>query len=119
VRPDGFVFSLTPDYSKQIRPDTITERYGRLAHRLGIDTISTRCTTIPRLDSLPPASSLVPSPAGSDHAGGGSTTLRVYPAWVAEADQQAAPLRHACRPCEVSGRPRRADLDDHRLTLAS
>lgn len=38
VRPDGFVFSLTPDCSTQIRPDTITQRYGRLAKRLGIDT---------------------------------------------------------------------------------
>ncbi len=38
VRLDGFVFSLRPDCSRQIRPDTITQRYRRLATRLGIDT---------------------------------------------------------------------------------
>jgi integrase len=90
VRPDGFVFSLRPDCSKQIRPDTITQRYGRLAKRLGIDTT---------LHALRHYSATELIAAGVDprtvagrlgHAGGGSTTLRVYSAWVAEADQRAA-----------------------------
>ncbi len=90
VRPDGFVFSLTPDSARQIRPDTVTQRYGRLAKRLGIDT---------SLHALRHYSATELIAAGVDprtvagrlgHAGGGSTTLRVYSAWVAEADQRAA-----------------------------
>lgn len=38
VRPDGYVFSLAPDGSTPVRPDTITQRYSRLAKRLGIET---------------------------------------------------------------------------------
>ena len=90
VRPDGFVFSLTPDCAKQLRPDTISQRYGRLAKRLGINT---------SLHALRHYSATELIAAGVDprtvagrlgHAGGGSTTLRVYSAWVAEADQRAA-----------------------------
>jgi integrase len=90
VRPDGFVFSLRPDCSRQIRPDTVTQRYRRLATRLGIDTT---------LHALRHYSATELIAAGVDprtvagrlgHAGGGSTTLRVYSAWVAEADQRAA-----------------------------
>jgi len=90
VRPDGFVFSLRPDCSRQIRPDTVTQRYRRLATRLGVDTT---------LHALRHYSATELIAAGVDprtvagrlgHAGGGSTTLRVYSAWVAEADQRAA-----------------------------
>jgi len=90
MRADGFVFSLTPDCAKQIRPDTITQRYGRLAKRLGIETT---------LHALRHYSATELIAAGVDprtvagrlgHAGGGATTLRVYSAWVAEADQRAA-----------------------------
>ena len=75
---------------RQIRPDTITQRYRRLATRLGIDTT---------LHALRHYSATELIAAGVDprtvagrlgHAGGGSTTLRVYSAWVAEADQRAA-----------------------------
>ena len=106
VRSDGFVFSLTPDCSKQIRPDTITQRYGRLAKRLGIDT---------SLHALRHYSATELIAAGVDprtvagrlgHAGGGATTLRVYSAWVADADQRAAAALAART---ASLRPRPAD----------
>jgi integrase len=38
IRRDGFVFSPSPDCSARTNPDTVTQRYGRLAARLGIDT---------------------------------------------------------------------------------
>jgi integrase len=120
VRPDGFVFSLTPDCSTQIRPDTITQRYGRLAKRLGIET---------NLHALRHYSATELIAAGVDprtvagrlgHAGGGSTTLRVYSAWVAEADQRAAAAL-AARMAPVRGRRPAAPirLDDHRPASAS
>lgn len=88
--PRAYVFSSAPDCSTPIKPDTITQRYVRLARRLGIDT---------RLHSLRHYSATELIAAGVDvrtvagrlgHAGGGSTTLRIYTAFVQEADQRAA-----------------------------
>lgn len=87
---DGFVFSLAPDSSGYIKPGTVTQRYDRMAARLGIET---------HLHSLRHYSATELIRAGVDvrtvagrlgHAGGGATTLRVYTAWVAESDQRAA-----------------------------
>ncbi len=38
LRPDGFVFSDSPDGSTFKTPSAVTHRYERLADRLGIDT---------------------------------------------------------------------------------
>lgn len=90
LSPNAYVFSLAPDGSTPTKPDTVTQRYGRLTQRLGIDT------TIHKLRHYS-ATELIA--AGVDartvggrlgHAGGGATTLRVYSAWVAESDQRAA-----------------------------
>jgi integrase len=90
LRRDGFVFSPSPDGSVMTKPDTVTQRYGRLAKRLGFDT---------HLHSLRHYSATELIAAGVDirtvagrlgHAGGGSTTLRSYSAFVLEADQRAA-----------------------------
>ncbi|MGE3796056.1 MAG: tyrosine recombinase XerC [Dehalococcoidia bacterium] len=98
VRRDGFVFSPVPDCSVQTNPDTVTQRYGRLAARLGIDT---------HLHSLRHYSATELIAAGVDirtvagrlgHAGGGSTTLRTYTAFVLEADQRAAAALATRRP---------------------
>lgn len=98
VRRDGFVLSPVPDCSVQTNPDTVTQRYGRLAARLGIDT---------HLHSLRHYSATELIAAGVDirtvagrlgHAGGGSTTLRTYTAFVLEADQRAAAALATRRP---------------------
>jgi integrase len=102
VRRDGFVFSSVPDCSKQLSPDSVTQRYGRLASRLGIDT---------HLHSLRHYSATELIAAGVDirtvagrlgHAGGGSTTLRTYTAFVLESDQRAAVALAARRPRPVA-----------------
>ena len=120
VRPDGFVFSLAPDGSVPVRPNTITQRYRRLAKRLGIET---------NIHALRHYSATELIAAGVDprtvagrlgHGGGGSTTLRVYSAWVAEADQRAAAAL-AARMAPVRGKRPAAPirLDDHRPASAS
>ena len=85
-----YVFSPDPDGVRPLVPDTATQRFGRMAERLGID-----CS----LHSLRHYSATELIAAGVDvrtvagrlgHGGGGATTLRVYAAWVAEADQRAA-----------------------------
>ena len=87
---DAFVFSPEPDGSVPIRPDTVTQRYRRLVQRLDIDT---------HLHALRHYSATELIAAGVDirtvagrlgHGGGGTTTLRVYAAWLSEADQRAA-----------------------------
>ncbi len=87
---DSFVFSLSPDDSTPMRPDTQTQRYGRLVKRLGIDT---------ELESLRHYSATELIAAGVDlrtvagrlgHGSGGATTLRVYAAWLPESDIRAA-----------------------------
>ncbi len=98
IRRDGFVFSPVPDCSVRTSPNTLTQRYGRLAARLGIDT---------HLHSLRHYSATELIAAGVDirtvagrlgHSGGGSTTLRTYTAFVLEADQRAAVALAARRP---------------------
>lgn len=90
LSPDAFVFSLAPDGSTNLRPSSVTQRYSRMANRIGIDT---------HLHNLRHYSATELIAAGVDvrtvagrlgHGGGGTTTLRVYAAWVAEADQRAA-----------------------------
>ncbi len=87
---DAFVFSIAPDASQPLKPGSVTQRYGRLADRLGIDT---------HLHALRHYSATELIAAGVDvrtvagrlgHGGGGATTLRVYAAWLAEVDQRAA-----------------------------
>jgi integrase len=102
VRRDGFVFSPVPDCSVMTNPDTVTQRYGRLAKRLGFNT---------HLHGLRHYSATELIAAGVDvrtvagrlgHSGGGSTTLRTYSAFVLEADQRAAAALAGRRPRPVN-----------------
>jgi integrase len=90
IEPDAFVFSLSPDSSTHLIPDSVSQRYGHAADRLGIET---------HLHSLRHYSATELISAGVDvrtvagrlgHGGGGTTTLRVYTAWVSESDQRAS-----------------------------
>lgn len=90
LRSEAFVFSLAPDGVTSLVPGSVTQRYSRLAARLGLDT---------HLHNLRHYSATELIAAGVDvrtvagrlgHSGGGVTTLRVYAAWVSEADQRAA-----------------------------
>jgi integrase len=95
---DWYVFSPDPDGMRPLVPDTATQRFSRMANRLGIS-----CS----LHSLRHYSATELIAAGVDvrtvagrlgHGGGGATTLRVYAAWVAEADQRAAATLSARMP---------------------
>ena len=111
---DAFVFSLVPDGSQHLVPSSVTQRYGRLVNRLGIDT---------HLHNLRHYSATELIAAGVDvrtvagrlgHSGGGVTTLRVYAAWLAEADQRASvglAARVPVRPAAPLSRSERAQRD--------
>jgi hypothetical protein len=87
----AFLFSTTPDFSLPIRPNTVSQRYRRLAVRNNL-----RST---RLHSLRHYSATELLNAGVDlrtvagrlgHGSRGGTTLRFYSAWVDKVDRTAA-----------------------------
>ena len=89
IATDGRLFSASIDHSTWLRPSSVSNRYARMCARLGWDM---------NLNQLRHYSATELIAAGVDvrtvagrlgHGGGGSTTLRVYTAWVAEADQRA------------------------------
>lgn len=90
IRSDGRVFSPSIDHSTWLRPSSVSQRFARMCTRLGWDM---------NLHQLRHYSATELISAGVDvrtvagrlgHGGGGSTTLRVYSAWMSEADQKAA-----------------------------
>ncbi|MEQ7125310.1 tyrosine-type recombinase/integrase [Actinopolymorpha sp. B11F2] len=87
---DAYVFALDPGNRTHLLPDSVSQRYGKLVARLDIDT---------HLHNLRHYSATELIAAGVDvrtvagrlgHGGGGTTTLRVYSAWVSESDQRAS-----------------------------
>ena len=87
---DAYVFSNEPDGSTPLKPSSVTQRYRRLVRSLGVNT---------HLHALRHYSATELIAAGVDirtvagrlgHGSGGSTTLRVYAAWLSEADQRAS-----------------------------
>lgn len=90
LTPESFIFSTAPGSNTHLVPSAVTHRYSRTATRVGVDT---------HLHNLRHYSATELIAAGVDvrtvagrlgHGSGGVTTLRVYAAWVAEADQRAA-----------------------------
>ena len=90
LRPDAFVFSGAFDGSTFLTPDSVTQRYDRMAARLGIETTihKLRHYSATELIMAGVNPRTVAGPLG--HGGGGTTTLKTYTAGVSEADQRAA-----------------------------
>jgi integrase len=90
IGPDGYLFTTTPDATDFLIPDTATQRYDRMAKRLGITTTLHKLRHYSATELLA-AGVDIRTVAGRLGLGGrGATTLRVYAAWVSAADQRAA-----------------------------
>ena len=87
----AFVFSYEPDHSRPCNPYGISHRYADMCARLGIKS---HLHTLGHYSATELISSGVDirTVAGRLGHGGGTTTLRVYAAWVAESDRRAANL---------------------------
>jgi integrase len=90
LRTDGFVFSPEIDHAAWLKPSTVSQRYRRMCKKLGwnMHLHQLRHYSATELISSGVDARTVAGRLG--HGGGGATTLRVYSAWVAEADQKAA-----------------------------
>ena len=92
VALDGetYVFSTTPDYSQPRSPKAVTQKYRKMALRLRL-----RSTRLHALRHYSPTELLAAgvdlrTVAGRLGHSSGVTTLRVYAAWVDQADRRAA-----------------------------
>jgi integrase len=84
------VFSRVPGGLEYLKPDAVTQRYERMATRLGIKTTIHKLRHYSATELIAAGVDIRTVGGRLGHGGGGATTLRVYSAWVAEADQRAA-----------------------------
>lgn len=87
---DAFVFSPSPTGAHHLTPSSVTQRYSKMADRLGIDTHLHNLRHYSATELIAGGVDVRTVAGRLGHGGGGTTTLRVYAAWVAEADQRAA-----------------------------
>jgi integrase len=90
IAEDAYLFSLDPDCSRPLVPDSVTQRYDRMAARLGIDTSIHKLRHYNATELLAAGADLRTVAGRLGHAGGGATTLRVYAAYIDEASTRAA-----------------------------
>lgn len=95
---DAYLFSPAPDGRTPPVPDSVSQRYERLAKRLGIKTTLHRLRHYSATELILAGVDLRAVAGRLGHGGGGATTLRVYAAWTAEADQRAAAALSARMP---------------------
>ena len=87
-----FVFSYQPDHSRPCNPSGVTHRYARMVAKLGIRTHLHAIRHYSATELLASGVDLRTVAGRLGHGSGGATTLRVYAAWVARADQAASEL---------------------------
>lgn len=86
----AYVFSQDPDGRTFVLPDSVTQRYGRMAEQLGIATTLHKLRHYSATELINAGVDVRTVAGRLGHGGGGATTLRVYTAWLSEADQRAA-----------------------------
>lgn len=100
---DLFVFSPAVDASKPYAPHSVSQRYRLLAGRLGLRSTRLHALRHYSATELIAAGVDVRTVAGRlGHGSGGATTLKVYAAWVTEADKRAATTIASIMPLPVA-----------------
>jgi integrase len=93
-----FIFSYAPDHTRPCSPSAVTHRYARMVAKLGIRTHLHAMRHYSATELLASGVDLRTVAGRLGHGSGGATTLKVYAAWVARADQQASELLAARLP---------------------
>jgi len=86
----AFIFSGAPDGRVWLKPDTVSQRYSRQCARRGWDMHIHQLRHYSATELIAAGVDVRTVAGRLGHGGGGTTTLKVYTAWVAEADQRAA-----------------------------
>lgn len=86
----ALVFSGAPDASTWWVPSSVTQRYDRMVARLGIKTTLHKLRHYSATELISSGVDVRTVAGRLGHGSGGLTTLRVYSAWVSEADQRAS-----------------------------
>lgn len=89
---DAFLFSYGPMRDRPYDPSGVTHRYARMCASVGIDSHLHALRHYSATELLTAGVDLRTVAGRLGHAGGGATTLRVYAAWVGEADRRAADI---------------------------
>jgi hypothetical protein len=84
------MFSRSPDGSTWLKPDSVSQRYERMCARLGWDMNIHQLRHYSATELISAGVDVRTVAGRLGHGGGGVTTLRVYSAWVPEADKRAA-----------------------------
>jgi integrase len=107
ITEDTYMFSTTPHYSAPRLPHSITNKYRRMARRVGLRSTRIHALRHYSATELLAAGVDLRTVAGRlGHSGGGTTTLKVYAAWVEEADRKAADTMATIIPKPEPPKPR-------------
>lgn len=87
---DAMVFSSDPDHRSWVLPSSVTQRYSRMCAGLGWDMNLHELRHYSATELIAGGVDVRTVAGRLGHAGGGTTTLKAYAAWVSEADQRAA-----------------------------
>lgn len=91
VTNEHYIFPGSPTGCAPTTPSSMSQRYARCAKRLGIDTTLKNLRHYSATELITAGVDIRTVAGRLGHGGGGTTTLKVYAAWVAAADQ------HACQ----------------------
>jgi integrase len=86
----AYVFGPEPGGRTPVLPDAVTQRFRRLARRVGVPTSLHGFRHYSATQLLTAGVDLRTVAGRLGHGGGGATTLRVYASFVAAADRRAA-----------------------------
>ncbi|XVV02728.1 tyrosine-type recombinase/integrase [Actinosynnema sp. CA-248983] len=105
LSPDSFIFPASPDGEVGFKPRAVSQRYRRMVNKLGIDTTLHKLRHWTATDLISSGVDLRTVAGRLGHSGGGTVTLKMYAAWVSEADQRASTTLMNRVPARPAGLP--------------
>jgi integrase len=103
---DAFLFSRDVQGVSPLLPDSVSQRYSKQVARLGIATSIHKLRHYSATELIAAGVDVRTVAGRLGHSGGGTVTLKVYSAWVAESDQRAASSLFARLPQRPDGEQR-------------